>query len=91
MATMKAVAVAMKVMVVGLLLLAYARLMTHAQQCGSHANGTVCAINLCCSQYGYCGLGGDYCRTSCQSGPCYSLCPKQNEILASRGVERFKV
>ncbi|KAF8654963.1 hypothetical protein HU200_061395 [Digitaria exilis] len=52
----------MKVLVLGLLLLAYAGLMTHAQpQCGSQANGAVCPNNLCCSQYGYCGLGGDYC------------------------------
>ncbi|KAF8701357.1 hypothetical protein HU200_033687 [Digitaria exilis] len=46
-------------------------MMTHAQQCGSQAGGAVCANNLCCSQYGYCGLGGDYCGSGCQSGPCY--------------------
>ncbi|KAF8654957.1 hypothetical protein HU200_061389 [Digitaria exilis] len=46
-------------------------MMTHAQQCGSQAGGAVCANNLCCSQYGYCGLEGDYCGSGCQNGPCY--------------------
>ena len=41
-----------------------------AQQCGSQAGGAVCADNLCCSQYGYCGSTSDYCGAGCQSGPC---------------------
>ena len=36
-----------------------------AQNCG-------CAAGLCCSQYGYCGTGNDFCGTGCQAGPCYS-------------------
>ncbi|KAK1294163.1 Chitinase 5 [Acorus calamus] len=35
------------------------------QNCG-------CPSNLCCSRFGYCGLGGDYCGSGCQSGPCYT-------------------
>lgn len=38
-----------------------------AQQCGT---STLCANNLCCSQYGYCGSTSDYCGSGCQSGPC---------------------
>ncbi|XP_047977589.1 endochitinase EP3-like [Salvia hispanica] len=34
-----------------------------AQNCG-------CAADLCCSQWGYCGTGDDYCGRGCQSGPC---------------------
>lgn len=34
-----------------------------SQNCG-------CASNLCCSQYGYCGLGEAYCGLGCRSGPC---------------------
>ncbi|GAV84623.1 Glyco_hydro_19 domain-containing protein/Chitin_bind_1 domain-containing protein [Cephalotus follicularis] len=34
-------------------------------QCG-------CAATECCSQWGYCGNGNDYCGTGCQGGPCYS-------------------
>lgn len=34
-----------------------------AQNCG-------CASNECCSQYGFCGTGRDYCGTGCRSGPC---------------------
>ena len=30
-----------------------------------------CRGNQCCSRYGYCGTGGDYCGVGCQSGPCY--------------------
>jgi len=39
-----------------------------AQNCG-------CAPNLCCSKYGYCGLGDTYCGDGCQSGPCYNPTP----------------
>ncbi|KAI3430208.1 Chitin-binding type-1 domain-containing protein [Psidium guajava] len=35
------------------------------QNCG-------CAADLCCSQYGYCGTGDEYCGAGCQSGPCSS-------------------
>lgn len=70
MTIMKAATLAFKVLMVGLLL-AYAGLITHAQQCGSQAGGAICSNNLCCSQYRYCGLGGDYCGAGCQSGPCY--------------------
>ncbi|KAG2577589.1 hypothetical protein PVAP13_6NG197300 [Panicum virgatum] len=72
MATMKAATLALKVLVLGLLLLAYAGMITQAQpQCGSQAGGLTCSNNFYCSQFGYCGLGGDYCGTGCQSGPCF--------------------
>lgn len=35
--------------------------------CGS-AVGLSCAPGQCCSQYGYCGLGDDWCGTGCQNG-----------------------
>ncbi|KAK9665033.1 hypothetical protein RND81_14G085800 [Saponaria officinalis] len=34
-----------------------------AQNCG-------CDPSLCCSQFGFCGTGNDYCGVGCQSGPC---------------------
>ncbi|XWS09401.1 hypothetical protein CRYUN_Cryun40dG0082000 [Craigia yunnanensis] len=34
-----------------------------AQNCG-------CADGLCCSRWGFCGTGDDYCGTGCQEGPC---------------------
>uniref|UniRef100_A0A6N2LV05 chitinase n=1 Tax=Salix viminalis TaxID=40686 RepID=A0A6N2LV05_SALVM len=34
-----------------------------AQNCG-------CAANLCCSKFGYCGTGNEYCGTGCRQGPC---------------------
>ncbi|KAI4332469.1 hypothetical protein L6164_017374 [Bauhinia variegata] len=39
-----------------------------AQNCG-------CQPNLCCSQYGYCGTGNDYCGAGCQQGPCTGSTP----------------
>ncbi|WOL12623.1 hypothetical protein Cni_G21390 [Canna indica] len=39
-----------------------------AQNCG-------CSPDLCCSKWGFCGLGDDYCGEGCQSGPCYSSNP----------------
>jgi chitinase len=35
----------------------------NGQNCG-------CAEGLCCSQYGYCGAGDDYCGLGCKEGPC---------------------
>ncbi|MCO5554569.1 hypothetical protein L7F22_008099 [Adiantum nelumboides] len=40
------------------------------EQCGSGASGALCANNLCCSQFGYCGSTADFCGEGCQSGPC---------------------
>lgn len=51
-----------------------------AQECGSQAGNAVCANNLCCSQYGYCGSTTAYCGTGCQSG-----CPTGSPP-ASQGV-----
>ncbi|EMS64751.1 Agglutinin isolectin 2 [Triticum urartu] len=45
---------------------------THAQRCGEQGSGMECPNNLCCSQYGYCGMGGDYCGNGCQNGACYT-------------------
>ncbi|XP_065039653.1 chitinase 6-like [Musa acuminata AAA Group] len=44
-----------------------------AQNCG-------CSADLCCSKYGYCGTGDDYCGDGCQSGPCYSSSPPSNDV-----------
>uniref|UniRef100_A0A0E0KS96 chitinase n=1 Tax=Oryza punctata TaxID=4537 RepID=A0A0E0KS96_ORYPU len=55
----------MLALVLGLALLLSSAGPAAAQNCG-------CAADLCCSQYGYCGLGGDYCGVGCQSGPCYN-------------------
>ncbi|KAI1079762.1 hypothetical protein F5B20DRAFT_542342 [Whalleya microplaca] len=40
--------------------------------CGSQNDYLECPpkFGLCCSQYGSCGNGTDYCGTGCQSGPC---------------------
>uniref|UniRef100_J3LZ67 Chitin-binding type-1 domain-containing protein n=1 Tax=Oryza brachyantha TaxID=4533 RepID=J3LZ67_ORYBR len=51
-------------LVLGLALLLSAARPAAAQDCG-------CDPSLCCSKWGYCGLGGDYCGEGCQSGPCY--------------------
>ncbi|KAL9237520.1 hypothetical protein vseg_012056 [Gypsophila vaccaria] len=36
----------------------------------SYAQNCVCDPSLCCSQFGFCGTGDEYCGTGCQSGPC---------------------
>ncbi|AVS95989.1 hypothetical protein C8236_09225 [Paracidovorax avenae] len=43
--------------------------------CGAQNGGAVCYNNLCCSRFGYCGLGPDYCCVNsggCQVG--YGAC-----------------
>lgn len=42
------------------------------QNCG-------CAANLCCSRWGYCGTGDEYCGTGCQQGPC-NAAPSTNDV-----------
>lgn len=37
--------------------------MAAAQNCG-------CTADQCCSKWGFCGTGKDYCGTGCRSGPC---------------------
>lgn len=41
----------------------------HAE-CGKDAvpAGKTCPLNVCCSQYGFCGTTSEFCGTSCQSG-----------------------
>lgn len=34
-----------------------------------------CAANECCSKWGYCGVGEDYCGKNCRSGACYNSKP----------------
>ncbi|KAB1202583.1 Endochitinase PR4 [Morella rubra] len=49
-----------------------------AQNCG-------CMTNLCCSQFGYCGIGDANCGEGCKGGPCCSS-PSQsstNGVLVS--------
>ncbi|CAM6105285.1 unnamed protein product [Calypogeia fissa] len=38
--------------------------------CGWQTNGSSCAANVCCSQYGFCGITASYCGDGCQNGPC---------------------
>ncbi|RWR96804.1 endochitinase EP3-like protein [Cinnamomum micranthum f. kanehirae] len=42
------------------------------QNCG-------CAADLCCSKYGYCGTGNDYCGEGCKEGPC-NTAPSTNDV-----------
>ncbi|KAH9316655.1 hypothetical protein KI387_025282 [Taxus chinensis] len=35
--------------------------------CGQNCG---CSSEVCCSQYGYCGNGTDYCGAGCREGPC---------------------
>ncbi|XP_051133254.1 chitinase 5-like [Andrographis paniculata] len=41
-----------------------------AGQLVSGQNCGCAARNLCCSRWGYCGLGNDYCGDGCREGPC---------------------
>ncbi|KAG2565353.1 hypothetical protein PVAP13_7NG057817 [Panicum virgatum] len=47
--------------------LAGVELVKVGEQCGIQAGGAMCANNLCCSQFGFCGLGAKYCGVGCQS------------------------
>jgi Chitin recognition protein len=55
----------------------------HAQACGKHANETRCADGLCCSQWGYCGSGDEYCSPLQNCQPSYGLCSTLSSITTS--------
>ncbi|CAL9777816.1 unnamed protein product [Musa acuminata subsp. burmannicoides] len=48
------------------------------QNCG-------CSPDLCCSRWGYCGTGNDYCGSGCQSGPCEAS-PRPDDVPVARIV-----
>jgi len=56
-------------------------------QCGVQAGGAVCPNGLCCSQFGFCGLGAQYCGVGCQS-QCSSGAPLAAAVKAGEcGVQ----
>uniref|UniRef100_A0A7N2MSN9 Chitin-binding type-1 domain-containing protein n=1 Tax=Quercus lobata TaxID=97700 RepID=A0A7N2MSN9_QUELO len=55
---------------------------TKAQNCG-------CASDQCCSQWGYCGTGDDYCGTGCQQGPCNASPPPNDVSVADIVTQEF--
>ncbi|OEL17704.1 Lectin [Dichanthelium oligosanthes] len=56
------------------LAIAHAGVGADATECGKQAGGKLCPDNVCCSKWGYCGLGKAYCGDGCQSGAC---CPNR--------------
>ncbi|XP_038712404.1 endochitinase EP3-like [Tripterygium wilfordii] len=52
------------------------------QDCG-------CAADLCCSRYGYCGTGDDYCGVGCQQGSCYAAPPTNDVVVADIVTSEF--
>ncbi|KAK1603549.1 hypothetical protein QYE76_018867 [Lolium multiflorum] len=51
-------------------------------QCGGRRR---CPGGLCCSRFGYCGLGGDYCSVGCQNGPCYRIANNDGNVCRPCG------
>lgn len=60
------------IIVIGVLVAAAMPARVSGQNCG-------CSSDLCCSQYGYCGTGNDYCGAGCQEGPCFAP-PTPNDV-----------
>lgn len=51
------------VMLIAALVATSAVVVVNGQNCG-------CGAQLCCSRWGFCGTGDEYCGTGCQEGPC---------------------
>ncbi|GAA0165885.1 hypothetical protein LIER_43735 [Lithospermum erythrorhizon] len=62
----------MKTIIATLVILAVFSNTAYGQNCG-------CSATECCSRFGYCGTGNDYCGTGCQDGPCTAP-PASNEV-----------
>lgn len=48
-----------------------------------------CPSDLCCSQYGYCGSGEDYCGIGCQAGPCFARLNPNNVSIEDIVTDEF--
>lgn len=44
-----------------------------------------CAADLCCSRWGFCGIGDDYCGAGCRQGPCNPP-PNTNNVSVAKIV-----
>ncbi|KAD7477696.1 hypothetical protein E3N88_00832 [Mikania micrantha] len=53
-----------------------------AQNCG-------CSPGLCCSQFGFCGSGEQYCGVGCREGPCFTPPPSNNVDVGSIVTDTF--
>ncbi|CAH2059273.1 unnamed protein product [Thlaspi arvense] len=62
-----------------LCLLGFYSKIVKSQNCG-------CSLGLCCSQFGYCGTGKEYCGPGCRSGPCSA---SQGDSLGSIMSQAF--
>ncbi|KAG8685691.1 hypothetical protein FRC08_012968, partial [Ceratobasidium sp. 394] len=63
---------------------------TATAECGQYASvpGTKCPLNVCCSQYGFCGTTSEFCDSSqgCQSGCGQPSKPSKSGFSASQRV-----
>ena len=55
-----------------------------AQNCG-------CAADECCSRWGFCGTGNDYCNTGCHEGPCFAPAPTNDVSVPDIVTPEFLV
>ncbi|KAG5530520.1 hypothetical protein RHGRI_025460 [Rhododendron griersonianum] len=53
------------IILTGILAGAALPILISGQNCG-------CVADMCCSKFGYCGIGDAYCGPGCQAGPCSS-------------------
>ncbi|KAJ1927488.1 hypothetical protein IWQ60_002875 [Tieghemiomyces parasiticus] len=59
---------------------------------GQCSASSPCAAGLCCSQYGYCGTGSDFCGTGCQGGACTTTpgaCSATNPCAAGQCCSKW--
>lgn len=45
--------------------------------------GSSCTADQCCSKYGHCGTGNDYCGADCRGGPCITNGVSVGDIVTS--------
>ncbi|ORX44874.1 glycoside hydrolase/deacetylase [Piromyces finnis] len=64
------------------------RSISYDGRCGS-SNGKKCPENQCCSKYGWCGNGSNYCSTGCQSK--YGICHISSSSSSSTSSGHIKV
>ena len=50
--------------------------MTLQPVCGREAGGAMCPDGQCCSKFGFCSDGPEFCGSGCQSGKCYHCYPE---------------
>lgn len=60
-------------------------------ECGKYGNGTECPLNVCCSQWGFCGTTEEFCLKTDDKHSCQSNCGSPKRQTCSSTWEKRRI